>query len=127
MPTIKLNIKQPGGKPARSVRFDMRMTPAEAEALRRDAADAGMTQSDYVRALVAKKRIRKPAPIQLNIDKAALVEVSHVIKKTSSNLNQLMHYANAGKYIDPAEVERNVRANRAAVAKLGSLIDEARG
>lgn len=114
-------------KAKRTVRFDMRMTEEEDRVLREDAADIGMSRSEYVGSLIMKRRIKKPAPIQLNFDKAALVEVSHIIKKTAANLNQLMHYANAGKYIDPAEVERNVKANRAAVAKLVALIDEARG
>ena len=77
-----------GGKHAKNKQFSIRISEQDLEAIRRKAAQAHMSQSDYVTACCLGKRI-------VILD--GLKEVLRQQKAIGNNLNQLAVLANMGK------------------------------
>ena len=77
-----------GGKHAKNKQFSIRISEQDLETIRRKAAQAHMSQSDYVTACCLGKRI-----MILN----GLMEVLRQQKAIGNNLNQLTVLANMGK------------------------------
>lgn len=74
--------------------FYMRIPSCELEAWRKEAAQAGLTLSKYIRRCVAGRKIEivVTAPIELD----AITDIAAEYGKIGSNINQIAHHLNSG-------------------------------
>jgi hypothetical protein len=84
----RTHFNEDGGKMKKDKQFSIRISKQDLEEIRRKAAQAHMTQSDYVTACCLGKRI-------VILD--GLKEVLRQQKAIGNNLNQLAVLANIGK------------------------------
>lgn len=110
-------------KDGRTSVVTFRLTAPERERLASAAASASMTESAYLRALIdgSAERI-----VQIPIDGARLDAISHELKKSGTNLNQIARRTNRGDRIAPAEFASAMEEHRAAARALSDFIDETR-
>ena len=88
----------------KEARVEVRMTEHEKEALKRKAANYGMTVSDYARTLLINS---DDATIKV-IDTEPLKKTAHELAKQGTNLNQFMKFLNTYgiKVFDAGEAQR---------------------
>jgi len=84
-------------KRRRNVLLQSWLTPVEAQTVRRKAADAGVSVSEFMRSALFRY---KPRP-RTNTD--ALSKLGGEMGKIGSNLNQIAHHLNAGRPGDRVE------------------------
>lgn len=111
------------GKSQRTNRLTFRLTPEEKALLHSAAASARLTESSYIRLLLANNEANVT---RINIDGARLDGIMHELKKSGTNLNQLAHRTNRGTSIPREELVATLHAHRAVVGKLSGFIDETR-
>lgn len=110
-------------KKGRTEVVTFRLTAAERSRLAAAAASASMSESAYLRALIdgSAEKI-----VQIPIDGSRLDAISHELKKSGTNLNQIARRTNRGERIAPAEFAAAMDEHRTAAKRLSDFIDETR-
>lgn len=108
-PTIGRPRKAPDEQRSESLPA-VRVTAAERVFVEAQAAEAGLSLSDYCRRLILRRAI---GPARSTSDEAALVALNRV----GVNLNQIARHANAGRAL-PAQLDDTLAQVRDAVAKV---------
>lgn len=108
---------------AHSVRKNFRLTASEAACLRRHAAAADVTESDYVRRLITD-----PSHVFTG-DAETLRALYRELKRQGVNLNQIAYAVNSGRArtLDTDSLESLREANENALHSLLPLLDDMRG
>jgi len=75
----------------RTLRFDIRLTPAEQSRLSGRAAADGLSMSDYIRVTVLNS---KPVANRIDPKRAPIIQGLGQLGKIGSNLNQIAHELN---------------------------------
>lgn len=102
----------------------LRVNPDEQKDIETRAAQAGLSVSGYLRAVIFGKDTPQPrAARRPVVEKEALVKLRYELRKIGGNLNQIAHAVNAGKGFDApgfAEIHAaHLAALRAIMAALG--------
>lgn len=95
----------------RDVMVKIRATSTARSVWQKAAESAGETLSDFIRTAVNAHRRGDTADVR-----AELVELRREINRLGSNVNQLVHLANAGQPIDAASIEDAFAEMKAAVS-----------
>ncbi|GHT79327.1 hypothetical protein FACS1894104_3860 [Actinomycetota bacterium] len=85
-----MSAKDKDASPARSCRFNIRLTQAEADVLDARAKAAHMTKTAFITSLISDSNKRF-----INIDKTELAKVKRELAAQGNNLNQAIRAINA--------------------------------
>lgn len=99
----------------RTERVDVRLTPAEAQALAERAAAFGASVSDFVRLRALGADAAAPVRRRMPEDAAAAVRQLSAI---GNNLNQIARFAHSHDLVPPANLERALLELREAILEL---------
>lgn len=107
--------------------FNIRLSAAERQKLRRAARRAGLSMSDYVRSIInADDGSGAVQFVQMNVDEKRLDDLLHELKKSGTNLNQIAYKLNARGDIDLGEFSDAIRRHGRAASDVTDFIEELR-
>lgn len=104
-------------------RVIIRVSPSDLARLKRAAASADLTMSEYLRSLIGEERLEV---LRLELDPSVLASLLLELKRQGNNLNQLAMRANRNSSIDASEVSDALVSCRSAADSVMRLIEEAR-
>ena len=117
--TGKMKGRHFGPRPVadpRSVRIDLRVTPAQRAGMKAAARDAGLSVSALICLRTLGTEGPRPQPRKSGPDGAVLTRLLAELGKSGSNLNQIARQLNAGEDADFPELSATLTDHRAAVA-----------
>lgn len=104
-------------------RVIIRVSPSDLTRLKRAAASADLTVSEYLRSLIGEEHLEV---LRLELDPSVLASLLLELKRQGNNLNQLAMRANRNSSIDASEVSATLVSCRSAADSVMRLIEEAR-
>ncbi len=104
-------------------RVIIRVSPSELTRLKKAAASADLTISEYLRSLIGEEHLEV---LRLELDPSVLASLLLELKRQGNNLNQLALRANRNSSIDTSEVSAALVSCRSAADSVMRLIEEAR-
>ena len=123
-------MARPKKDPATSqgYRLNARLSDEQGRQLEQNAAEAGMTVSDYVRALAVqappRKRIATPERAELIKALAQLGFLRSDMSHVRADINQMLKDRFAHKYMRPEQVEASLAALEKAIAAVEAISDK---
>jgi hypothetical protein len=109
-------------------RIRVQLTAAQAEQLARLAADAGVSQSEYMRSLLDSAN-KVPKPRRQSGTMLQLVEIHELamqVKKLGTNVNQLARQANAGLVpLRREEIQQMLAQHEELMVRAIALVEKA--
>lgn len=104
-------------------RVIIRVSPSDLTRLKKAAASADLTMSEYLRSLIGEEHLEV---LRLELDPSVLASLLLELKRQGNNLNQLAMRANRNSSIDASEVSTALVSCRSAVDSVMRLIEETR-
>lgn len=113
----------PMSEERKTERVIIRVSPSELTRLKKAAASADLTISEYLRSLIGEEHLEV---LRLELDPSVLASLLLELKRQGNNLNQLALRANRNSSIDASEVSAALVSCRSAADSVMRLIEEAR-
>ena len=104
-------------------RVIIRVSPSDLTRLKRAAASADLTMSEYLRSLIGEEHLEV---LRLELDPSVLASLLLELQRPGNNLNQLAMRANRNSSIDASEVSAALVSCRSAADSVMRLIEETR-
>ena len=121
LPTAQEGV--PMTEERKTERVIIRVSPSDLTRLKRAAASADLTMSEYLRSLIGEERLEV---LRFELDPSVLASLLLELKRQGNNLNQLAMRANRNSSIDASEVSDALVSCRSAADSVMRLIEEAR-
>lgn len=113
----------PMAEEQKTERVIIRVSPSDLTRLKKAAASADLTMSEYLRSLIGEEHLEV---LRLELDPSVLASLLFELKRQGNNLNQLAMRANRNSSIDASEVSTALVSCRSAVDSVMQLIEETR-
>lgn len=110
-------------KEQKTKRVAIRVSPSDFTRLKKAAAAADLSVSEYIRSLIGEEHLEV---LRLELDPSVLANLLLELKRQGNNLNQLAMRANRNSSIDASEVSTALVSCRSAADSVMRLIEEAR-
>lgn len=110
-------------KEQKTKRVDIRVSPSDFMRLKKAAAAADLSVSEYIRSLVGEEHLEV---LRLELDPSLLSSTLLELKRQGNNLNQLALRANRNSSISASEVSEALLSCRHAADSVMRLIEETR-